>query len=66
MKRVTIDVDERFAYLLTINALGNDECGCRCIVGSFDPDKVNHVRIDENGKTYMEWVKEGRDEDCEC
>lgn len=66
MKRVTIEVDERYASLLTIYALGDDECGYRCIVGSFDPDKVNHVRIDENGKIHTRHVKEGSDEDGEC
>lgn len=70
MKRVTIDIDERYAYLLTITAMVNDECGGRCTVVAFDPDKVNHVRIDVNGKAHMELredvVEVVRCGDCMC
>ena len=61
MKRVTIDIDDKFATALSITAAGADRGMLRMTNVMVAPNKVNYVRIDDTGYHETKWVKEGSD-----
>lgn len=61
MKRVTIEIDERYANILSLTAIGGNKVETRATTVLVDPHKENHVWIDETGETHKEYRKEEED-----
>lgn len=51
--KVLLDINEKYAAVLTVTAMGHRVDGMDATVTAVDLKKVNHIRIDANGKAHF-------------
>jgi hypothetical protein len=52
MKKVTVEVDEKFGRILTVTAIGSDGHDLHSTVTAIDLSKNNRIEIDSNGEPH--------------
>lgn len=61
MKTITIEIDEKYAEILTITAIGRSGSVLNASTHACNLSKTSHIKIDENGKVWRR--NEQRDAD---
>ena len=54
MVKVTIEIDEKYAGVLSLTTIGSTVCQTMAAAIAVDLSQYNHVSIDENGKITMD------------
>lgn len=63
MKRVTIDIDDDYAGILSITAVGFHIMNVKVASDVIDIEKTNYIGIDSTGRATEKWIEEeGSDE----
>lgn len=56
MKRIILDIDDRYAHILTVSLVGSSiswetsHCDTYVTTSAFNLDEGDHITVDENGK----------------
>lgn len=50
MKRVIIDIDERYASVLSVTAIGGNHSSMNVLTHAIDLNKCDHIAIKHDGK----------------
>lgn len=59
MKKITIEIDERYGQVLTFTGTGKSSLGgLNVTVWAVDMSKTNKVIVDNNGKATLIWEGE--------
>ena len=59
MKKITIEIDERYGQILAFTGTGTSGLGgLNVTVWEVDMDKTNKVIVDNNGKATLLWEDE--------
>lgn len=53
MKKITIELDEQFASVLTISAIGNVKTQVNVTTCAVDIEKYNRIVVDDTGKVVF-------------
>lgn len=59
MKKITIEIDENYATILSITAVVNKNNGANVTMGLVDLKEINTIKLDENGKMWA--IREGNE-----
>lgn len=64
MKKITIEIDERYGQILAFTGTGTSFLGgLNVTIWAVDMDKTNKVIVDNNGKATMLWENEDEQAD---